>query len=72
MLYELYMYKSMKNIFFLILGKSEERGGGEKLSDVRKPDALYPSSLFYIFFPMLPACRGGKSVPCLVQVCGGG
>lgn len=70
MLYELYIYKSMKNIFLLILGKSEKRGGGEKLSDVRKPGTLYPSSLFCIFSPMLPACGGGgESVPRVVQVC---
>lgn len=40
MLYELYIYKGMKNIFLLILGKSEKRGGGEKPSDVKKPGVL--------------------------------
>lgn len=45
----------------LILGKSEKRGGGEKLSDVRKPGVLY-SSLFCVFPPVcLPV--GGRAYP---------
>jgi len=63
MLYELYVYKCMKNIFLLILGKADKMGGGEKLSDVRKPGVLYPSSLFWIFSPALPACGRGRAYP---------
>lgn len=42
----------MKNIFLLILGKSEKRGGGEKPSDVKKPGVLY--LLCSVFSP--PCC----------------
>lgn len=68
MLYDLYIYKSMKNIFLLILRKSEKKGGGEKPSDVRKPGVLYPSSLFCIFSPMLPACEGEIAYSCSTGV----
>lgn len=67
MLYDLYIYKSMKNIFLLILRKSEKKGGGEKPSDVRKPGVLYPS-LFCIFSPMLPACEGEIAYSCSTGV----
>lgn len=54
----------MKNIFLLIPGKSEKRGGGEKLSRCEEAWCAVPFFFVLYFLPHVACLRGMKSVPC--------